>query len=344
MKENAAKASLPFAPSKANWPVPATGRPAGRWPTCRASLDREPAGRLRRCLARPGRGAPRRAQRRLDLPRIDARPALGSPGGLVDLPAPAIRVDTFLDQVVPHLRSGQRRAVCVVRAGRQARARRRLRRREPEDLPEVVALPCLSRPGTAVEGAGRGAAPRHGAVRGHRRSTAPRRPRPCTTRRLSPPPTRPQGLARADDTSGCVSGLMRRTRGRVRSPRPAARSVARAGTWSAGARSPSIRCRPLTCGGMTEPTRRLELLTARLQVGCATSCATPAGPGDCGRESASRQQPRTSRPSLATAGRTPTPAARTPATDTGPRRPTGEGRRGLVRAWQSPADRNLNVS
>src|ERR1700712_126108 len=26
----------------------------------------------------------------------------------------------------------------------------------------------------------------------------------------------------------------------------------------------------------TEPTRRLELLTARLQVGCATNCATPA--------------------------------------------------------------------
>jgi hypothetical protein len=27
---------------------------------------------------------------------------------------------------------------------------------------------------------------------------------------------------------------------------------------------------------LREPTRRLELLTARLQVGCATNCATPA--------------------------------------------------------------------
>ena len=63
-----------------------------------------------------------------------------------------------------------------------------------------------------------------------------------------------------------------------------------------------------------EPTRGLEPLTARLQVGCATSCATPAGHGDgprgesrdcAGSQSAPASRPAGTQASLVVEGRHP---------------------------------------
>jgi hypothetical protein len=107
MKENAAKASLPFAPSKAKWPVPATG--AAR----QAMADLPGASLTASRLAAYVAASPDPVEVHLVghsagsiflatmLERLSEVPVAS-----LSFLAPAIRVDTFLDQVVPHLRSG----------------------------------------------------------------------------------------------------------------------------------------------------------------------------------------------------------------------------------------------